>query len=137
MWGGEIREGGAIEKEREESKGSRKKKGGYIIKLGEWKWIENGRKWKAKIRLYLHLYIFKYNKESRLCFLAIKREPRTALSSALFVSGGGGGGGGRGRGGGMGGGGRGRGYRDNTVIGQTVRIAKGPFKGMIVVLYQP
>ena len=37
---------------------------------------------------------------------------------------------GAGRGRGMGRGG-GRGFRDNSVIGQTVRIAKGPFKGMI------
>ena len=38
---------------------------------------------------------------------------------------------GRGRGSGRGGGpGAGRGFRDHKVIGQTVRIAKGPFKGM-------
>ena len=41
------------------------------------------------------------------------------------------GGAGRGRGMGRGGGmGAGRGFRDNKVIGQTVRIAKGPFKGI-------
>ncbi|XP_077978109.1 transcription elongation factor SPT5-like [Glandiceps talaboti] len=36
-----------------------------------------------------------------------------------------------GRGGGQGGAGRGRGRRDNELIGQTVRICQGPFKGYI------
>ena len=39
--------------------------------------------------------------------------------------------GGAGRGRGMGRG-AGRGFRDNSVIGQTVRIAKGPFKGVLL-----
>lgn len=38
-----------------------------------------------------------------------------------------GGGGGGGGGGGMG---RGRGRRDNDLIGQTVRISQGPYKGV-------
>ena len=41
----------------------------------------------------------------------------------------GGGGGGGGAGGGGGGMGRGRGRRDNDLIGQTVRISQGPYKG--------
>ncbi|XP_031698007.1 transcription elongation factor SPT5-like [Anarrhichthys ocellatus] len=47
-----------------------------------------------------------------------------------------GGGGGGGAGGGVGGGGmgRGRGRRDNELIGQTVRISQGPYKGYIGVV---
>jgi len=42
--------------------------------------------------------------------------------------------GGRGRGGGGGGRGRGRGSRDTSLIGKTVRIAQGPFKGYIGII---
>lgn len=45
-----------------------------------------------------------------------------------------GGGGGMQRGGGGGGMGRGRGRRDNDLIGQTVRISQGPYKGYIGVV---
>jgi len=54
--------------------------------------------------------------------------PMSPRSSPARDGGGGAGGAGRGRGMGRG---TGRGFRDNSVIGQTVRIAKGPFKGYI------
>ena len=41
--------------------------------------------------------------------------------------GGGGGGGGRGRG-------RGRGGRDNQLLGKTIRITRGPYKGTEIIL---
>ncbi|MGH0148415.1 UNVERIFIED_CONTAM: hypothetical protein FKN15_014145 [Acipenser sinensis] len=62
------------------------------------------------------------------------------ITSPMHPSGGGGGGGGQqqrgGQGGGGGGGGmgRGRGRRDNDLIGQTVRISQGPYKGYIGVV---
>ena len=43
------------------------------------------------------------------------------------VQGGGGGGGGRGRG-------RGRGGRDNQLLGKTIRITRGPYKGTKITL---
>ena len=47
------------------------------------------------------------------------------------------GGGGRGAGGFRGGGGRGRGRgrggRDNQLLGKTIRITRGPYKGTIIV----
>ncbi|XP_064477491.1 transcription elongation factor SPT5-like [Ornithodoros turicata] len=56
------------------------------------------------------------------------------VSSPMHPSGGGGGGGHRGGGGGGGGGfggGRGRGRRDSELIGQTIKITQGPYKGHI------
>ena len=41
---------------------------------------------------------------------------------------GGGGGGGRGRG-------RGRGGRDNQLLGKTIRITRGPYKGTEIIIY--
>ena len=60
------------------------------------------------------------------------------MSSLLLSGPGGGGGGVRGggvRGGGGGGGrgcGRGRGGRDNQLLGKTIRITRGPYKGTII-----
>ena len=54
--------------------------------------------------------------------------------SSLLLSGPGGGGGGGVRGGGGGGRGRGRGRggRDNQLLGKTIRITRGPYKGTII-----
>ena len=53
----------------------------------------------------------------------------------LFLLGPGGGGGGvRGGGGGGRGRGRGRGGRDNQLLGKTIRITRGPYKGIKVAI---
>ena len=53
--------------------------------------------------------------------------------SSLLLSGPGGGGGGVQDGGGGGRGrGRGRGGRDNQLLGKTIRITRGPYKGTII-----
>lgn len=57
-----------------------------------------------------------------------------SFSSSFFIRNlflGFGGGGGGGRGGGAGGGGRGRVARDRDIIGTTIKITRGPFKGNI------
>ena len=58
------------------------------------------------------------------------------LMMSLLLLGPGGGGGVRGGGGGGGRGrGRGRGGRDNQLLGKTIRITRGPYKGTILPVY--